>query len=91
MSKSELFYFAPLVEFKASKILEFMVIFTHLLQVENTVFRVPQENFKQSSNFLNRYGINWRSEDDNLYNTYIELEDTKAVEFTAFLKVLIRP
>ena len=65
--------------------------------MDDTVFRVPREGFEKSSTFLELHGLKKpnskgpTSVEVNNIDDVVEIKDVKACEFSAFLKLLIRP
>ena len=66
------------------------------LQVENELFKVAREGFENSSKFVGLYKVSASAKVDSSTEAIyelgsIEIPDVKANEFTAFLKILIKP
>ena len=93
--KSGLYYPAPPIEFKVGiksvKPLSHAEIGSH--QVENELFKVAREGLQVSSRFVELYKLPAAVDSPSSIceSDQVELFDIKAEEFTAFLKILVRP
>ena len=95
--KSDLFYVAPPVQLKVSPlVLSAIVVRDRLHQVEDELFKLARESLESSSKFMEMYKIPSVSGADASMEPasesgLVELHDITAREFTAFLKLLLRP
>lgn len=94
-TRSNIFFFEPLISFQASSFATFtFLLLTIDKQVEGVVFRVPRAGFEKSSLFTDLYGVipsYADGDDDSKASPTILINGANPAEFTAFLKLLIRP